>query len=333
MSFVLKTLRLRAALTATVAALVLAACGSTADDDTADEGWSFTSGDGKTYTAETTPKRIIAGAEAAAALLAHGIKPVGVYLNQPLEDTKALQGADLEGVQILGETWGKIDAEKAAALRPDLIVTGYWTTEGAYGGFEEGVEESSKKVAKLAPVVGPVADQSVEKMLDGFEELSGTLGADLDAEEIAEDKETFEEAKARFRETVKDSGVNVLAVSPADDMLYVAVPEHAAELADFSRYGLDLTVPDSPNPDFTYWEYLSWEKADKYQPDLLLVDDRTYEQAMKTVAGQPTWTKIKAAEAGAIAPWPAFWISTYRDYAEQLDLLAAAVEKADPDLA
>jgi iron complex transport system substrate-binding protein len=328
------TLRPRALLLAATAALVLAACGS-ADDDRAASGeaWSYTSGDGETYTADEVPTRIIAQAEAAAALIAHGIKPVGIFLSQPLEDTKSLEGVDLDGIEIIGETWGKIDAEKAAALRPDLIVSGYWTTEKAYGGLENGVEESSKKVGTLAPVVGPVADQSVEEMLDGFEELSATLGADLDAPEIAADKRAFEDARDRFQETVAQAdGLTAMAVSPAADVLYVAVPKHSAELADFSRYGLDIIVPKDPDPDFSYWENLSWENADRYQPDLVLMDDRTLEQSTETAEKQPTWRKIEAVEAGAVTPWPAYWISTYRDYAEQLDRLGDAVEKADPDL-
>jgi ABC-type Fe3+-hydroxamate transport system substrate-binding protein len=71
--------------------------------------------------------------------MSFSIKPVGVYLNERLEDSKALKGVDLEGIEILGETWGQIDVERAAALRPDLIVSAYWPVESAYGGFEEGV--------------------------------------------------------------------------------------------------------------------------------------------------------------------------------------------------
>ena len=327
-------MRLRPLVLATAAsALVLAACGSSDDPASDGGGWTYTSGDGKTYTADEVPSRIIAQDSAAAALISHGIKPVGIFLSQPLEDTKALEGLDVSGIEILGETWGTIDAEKAAQLRPDLIVSGYWTTESAYGGLEDGVEESAKKVATLADVVGPVADRSVEEMLDGFEELSASLGADVDSGEIAEHKATFEQAKARFENAVKEKeGLSVLAVSPSEETLYVAVPEHSAELADFTTYGLDITVPDSPDPDFPYWENLSWENADKYQPDLVLVDDRTFDASMETAEAQPTWDSIKAVDEGAVVAWPAFWMSTYQSYAEQLDLLSDAVEAADPDL-
>ena len=74
-------------LVAAAATLVLAACGSGDDTDSSGPAWTYTSGDGKTYTADEVPTRIIAQDSAAAALISHGIKPVGMYLSQPLEDT------------------------------------------------------------------------------------------------------------------------------------------------------------------------------------------------------------------------------------------------------
>ena len=320
---------------ATLAAgLLLSACGSGDADDTGDaEAWSYKSGDGKTYTADGTPKRIIAQGEAAAALISFGIKPVGIYSSDPVETNASLKNLDLTGIEILGETWGEIDVEKAAALKPDLIVSAYWPAEKAYGGLENGVQEGSKKVAELADVVGPAMGDSTVGVVEGFEELAETLGADLDAPSVAKDKEAFEAARDRFKATVagKD-GLTTMAVSPAEDLLYVAVPEHASELMDFRSWGLDVLIPNDPDKDFPYWENLSWENADKYQPDMVLFDDRTYDASMATAEKQPTWKQIKAVEAGQVVSWPAFWMHTYQDYAEQLDLLSDAIEKIDPSL-
>jgi iron complex transport system substrate-binding protein len=47
---------------------------------------------------------------------------------------------------------------------------------------------------------------------------------------------------------------------------------------------------------------------------------------------QPTWRTIKAVEAGAVVSWPAYWIHTYKAYAEQLDQLAAEIENARTDI-
>ena len=82
---------------------------------------------------------------------------------------------------MLGETWGKIDVEKAATLRPDLIVGDWWPAEKAYSGMEDGVEEKSKKIAELAPVVGPSQGDSIVELIEGYEKLAESLGADVDA--------------------------------------------------------------------------------------------------------------------------------------------------------
>jgi len=323
-------------LSSVAAALVLAGCGSSSDsasEASAGEGWSYESGDGKTYTADSTPKRIIAQGEAAAALISFGIKPVAIYSNDPIETNKSLKDLDLSGIKILSETYGQIDAETAAGLKPDLIVSSYWPLEKAYGGFESGVDDSAKKVQKLADVVGPAEGDSVETKLEGYEELAISLGADPAGGTIAADKATFQTAVERFKATVASKeGLTSLAVSPSEDLLYVAVPSEASELSDFERWGLDIMDPDSPDPDFAYWENLSWENADKYQPDFLLMDDRDAANSQKIADGQPTWQNIKAVKAGAVVPWPAYWIHTYKDYAAQLDELSDSIESIDPNL-
>ncbi|WP_375001537.1 ABC transporter substrate-binding protein [Aeromicrobium sp. CTD01-1L150] len=314
------------------ASLALTACGSSAGES-GEGAWEYTSGDGETYTADEVPTRILAQGEAAAALIAHGIKPVGIFANEPVEESKALEGVDLDGIEIVGEAWGDIDAEKAAGLEPDLIVSGWWPEDEAYSGFSEGVEADSRKVAELAPVVGPTYGESAVTTLEGYEDLAVSLGADAEEPAIVQAKEGFEQAKERFQKVVAEKDdLTAMGVSPADDLLYVAVPEKSAELTDFVEWGLDVIDPDTPFADYPYWENLSWENADKYQPDLILLDDRTYESSLKTAEKQPTWNKIKAADAGAITPWPAFWMSTYAQYAEQLDQLSDAIEKADADL-
>lgn len=325
------------AVAALLATTLLAACGSSSasDDDAEGSGpWSFTSGDGKTVKLDETPKRIIASGAEAAALMSFGIKPVGIYATGPVTDDPNLKDLDLSGIEILGETWGEIDVEKAASLKPDLIVADWWPAEKAYSGLEEGAKAASKKILDLAPIVGVSQGDSIEQLAEGYEELAGSLGADVDDPEIAKDKKAFQAALADFKKAVADKpGLSVLAVSPADDLLYVANPKYAPELLDFQDWGLDVINPDKPDKGFPYWENLSWENADKYQPDLLLIDDRAYDSTVKQGEKQPTWSNIKAAKAKAYVPWPAYWMHTYGDYAEQLAQLTAAIQKADAGLA
>ncbi|HEX2127603.1 MAG TPA: ABC transporter substrate-binding protein [Solirubrobacterales bacterium] len=325
---------LASALALIAAAAALSACGTEAESQ-ADAGgpWSFTDGSGATVELDSTPQRIIAHGHAAAALMSFGIRPVGIYADGPVESDPALKGLDLGGIEILGEAWGEIDVAAAARLNPDLIVADYWPVDDAYSGMEEGVKEESKKIADLAPVVGPAQSKSVVELIEGYEELAESLGADLEEEGVLAAKQRFEDAVAAFEEAAAAKpDLTALAVSPTNDLLYVAVPEHAPELLDMRRWGLEVIVPDNPDKGFPYWENLSWENADKYQPDLLLIDDRDYAASMRAAERQPTWDSLTAADAGSTVKWPAFWLHTYDDYAEQLELLTAAVEKAESDI-
>jgi iron complex transport system substrate-binding protein len=42
---------------------------------------------------------------------------------------------------------------------------------------------------------------------------------------------------------------------------------------------------------------------------------------------------MKAAEAGQVADWPAFWLRNYAAYARELGKLTAAINAADAHLA
>jgi iron complex transport system substrate-binding protein len=318
-------------------ALALGACGSDSDAGSAqaaDSGpWKFTDGSGETVELNSTPTRIIAHGHAAAALMSFGIRPVGIYADTPIEDDPGLKDLDLEGIEVLGETWGEIDVAKAATLNPELIVADWWPLDEAHSGVEEGVKEESKKIAELAPMVGSSQGDSIVELIEGYEELAKSLGADLEAEDVVEQKDRFSDAVAAFEEAAAEKpDLTALAVSPTNDLLYVAVPKHAPELLDFRRWGLDVIVPDNPDKGFPYWENLSWENADKYQPDLLLIDDRGYPGNLRQAEKQPTWDSIQAAVEGSEVPWPGYWIHTYADYAEQLEALTAAIEEADPTI-
>jgi iron complex transport system substrate-binding protein len=101
-------------------------------------------------------------------------------------------------------------------------------------------------------------------------------------------------------------------------------------LTDFRNWGLDVITPDNID-EHGYFENLSWENADKYQTDLILVDNRSA-ATMETALAQPTWTTMKAAAAGAVTDWPAYWLRNYGAYAAELDKLTAAINAADENL-
>jgi iron complex transport system substrate-binding protein len=325
---------LATALTSALAAAVtLTGCASAAPEEAAagGEAWSYTSGDGKTYAADEVPTRIIANSYAAKVLMEFGIRPVGIYTDGDIESDVGLQGADFDGIEIIGQEWGKIDVEKAAGLAPDLIVGDWWPAEEAYSGLEDGVEESSKKLAELAPVVGAAQGDSIVDLIEGYAELAESLGADTSV--IDEQRAEFDAAVEEFKAAVAEKpGLTALAISPYDDTYAVAVPEYAPELLDLQSWGLQVIDPTTPDPDFPYWESLSFENADTYQPDVLLFDDRNYPANQETLDAQPIARDITAYAAGSYTTWPAYWLHTYPDYTEQLRNLTEFVNGADENL-
>jgi iron complex transport system substrate-binding protein len=289
--------------------------------------WTYTDGTGQTVTLDEVPTRIIASQDAAAGLIPLGIRPVAIYADSPVAEAKALQGLDLTGIEIIGQAWGEVDIEKAAALAPDVVIAEYWPLDAAWSGGEAVVDALSP----LAPITGVTQGDSILTLIEDYEALATSLGADLSKPEIAADKAAFETSLAAFKAaTAAKPDLTALAVWAGPDALYVAATAGAAELMDFKAWGLNLIDPEVAD-DRGYWETLSWENADKYQPDLILVDNRQA-STIETAKAQPTWTLMKAAEAGAVTDWPAFWLRNYRAYASELDKLTSAINAADENL-
>jgi iron complex transport system substrate-binding protein len=290
--------------------------------------WTYTDGGGKTVTLPDVPKRIVAHANVAAGLIPLGIRPVGIYVDGPVKDDPSLRGLDLTGIEILGEAWGEIDIEKLAAAKPDLIIAEYWPLERAYSGMEAGAADSSL-IEQIAPVAGPIQGNSTVALIEDYEKLATLLGADLSDLAIAAEKAKFETSKAAFQAAVKAKpGLNALAVWAGTDALYVASAAGSAELSDFVSWGLNVISPEVAD-DRGYWETVSWETVDKYQPDLVLVDDRAGPATLAAAEAQPTWTTIRAVAKGQVGDWPAFWMRNYKVYAEQLDKLTATINATD----
>jgi iron complex transport system substrate-binding protein len=290
--------------------------------------WTYVDGAGKSVTLPEVPKRIVAHANVAAGLIPLGIRPVGIYVDGPVAEDPSLVGLDLTGIEILGEAWGEIDIEKLAAVQPDIIIAEYWPLEKAYSGMESGASDGTL-IEQIAPIAGPAQGDSTEGLIKEYEALAALLGADLSSPSIATDKAAFEASKGRFQSAVAAKpGLTVMAVSASQDALYVAEPKGASELADFQAWGLNLISPEIAD-DRGYWETLSWELADKHQPDLVIIDDRWGGSVKPILDSKPTWQSVRAAAAGQVAPWPAFWMRNYKVYAAELDKLTATITAAD----
>lgn len=301
--------------------VVSASCASTTAPEPAAEGWSFVDDRGQTITAPAVPQRVVAYTSSAGALWDLGIKAVGTFGPlSPVEGKPNPQSGNVDPAQVtnLGEEYGQADIEKLASLQPDLIVYGTWSPDA------EPTDEE-KKMAEVAPMVrinhgkGATLDRTIAR----YAELAASLGVDLNSPEISKDKADFEAASSRLRDwAASKPGVRISAVALATEMMYVAVPKDNADLAYYASLGLEMITPDSPNND-EFWEYLSWENADKYGADVIMWDTRSQavrpEQAIKDKA---SFAKLPAVEAGQLVRWDYVSPPSYKLQAKVLTTLA-----------
>ncbi|WP_204017226.1 ABC transporter substrate-binding protein [Sphaerimonospora thailandensis] len=292
--------------------------------------WSFTDDRKETVTAAATPSRVVAFTGTAAALADFGLdqKIVGVFGETKKADgTAEPQAGDLDvnKVTILGNVWGEFNIEKYAALRPELLVTHMYDP----GALWYVPDESKDKILKLAPTVAVnVARVPITEPIKRYAELAASLGADLDAPKVTEAKARFDAAAEKLRKAVAaNPGIKVMAASGSPDLLYASNPEVAADLKYFAELGVDFVKPDKLD-DGGYFESLSWENADKYHADLILLDARGTALQPDALAAKPAWAELPAVKANQITPWDSVPRFSYAGFAPQLENLATAIQNA-----
>lgn len=292
--------------------------------------WSFTDDRGETITADTTPSRIVAFTGTAAALVDLGLedKIVGVFGETTNQDgTPHPQAGDLDvdKVAILGNVWGEFNVEKYAALRPDLLVTHMYDP----GSLWYVPDESKDTILRVAPSVAiNVARVPILEPIQRYAELAEALGADLTSSAVTEAKARFEAAADSLREAVRaNPGIKVMAASGSQDLLYVSNPKVNTDLLFFAELGVDLVQPEKLDAG-GYYESLSWENADTYAADLILLDSRSTALQPDDLAAMPSWTRLPAVKADQITPWDSVPRFSYKGFAPNLERLAEAIRKA-----
>jgi iron complex transport system substrate-binding protein len=300
----------------------------TATTQAATDGeWSFTDDRGITITLPTRPERIIAQTTSAAILWDFGIRPVGVFGPSRLPDgTNDFQAGeiDFDSVELLGD-YGTLDLEKMVELDADLYV------DLTFGGDALWylTEDELGQVEAIVPTLGiSMQGISVLESINRFEELAASLGADLESPEVSAAKTEFEDAEEELKAAIAEKpGLSVLVVSPAVDTLYVASPDFMVDLHYFRDLGLDIVAPETDD----FWELLSWEQANKYPADLILVDARN-DQIVQEVEAVGTWESLPAVKADQLGPWYAGAPYSYARLAPMMVELAGIIREADADL-
>ncbi|MGW6273578.1 ABC transporter substrate-binding protein [Streptomyces sp. NPDC055060] len=309
---------------------LLSACGSEekSGKSPGSKPWSFKDDRGKTAKVGHTPKNIVAFVSTAAALHDYGVSCTGIFgPSKPVDGKPNPQAGDLDVGELtsLGESFDQFNIEKYATLEPDLLISNMFPAPALW--FVPA--DSTKKIEALAPTVGiNGARASLLEPLKRYTELAESLGADLETEKVRAAKARFDKAERTLRKAAKaNRGLKVLAMTGDADQMYVAVPDSYCDLNYFKDLGVEF-VEGKKSDDWGFWEFLSWENADKYHADLIMIDNRSSALPPKELAKKPTWALLPAVKAGQTVPWSMEERYSYAGYAPVLEQLAAAIEKS-----
>ncbi|MFF7328633.1 ABC transporter substrate-binding protein [Streptomyces sp. NPDC008150] len=329
-----------AAAGATGLGAALAACGGN-DDNTAGSGstaaagsgsWTFKDDRGTAVRAGHVPSDIVAFVGVAAALHDYGVGVKGVFGPTTTKDGKAdVQAGDMDvsKLTVLGNAWGQFNIEKYAALAPDLLVSTMFDDRGTLWYVPE---ESKKKILAVgAPTVGlSVYDRQLTEPLQRMLALADSLGGDVTSAPVTAAKKRFEDAAARLRAAAKAKpDIKVLAGSAADTIFYVSGTDLSVDLEYFKALGVNFVEPTDKDKTASggWYESLSWENADKYPADVIMMDNRTSAVQPADIT-EGTWKKLPAVRAGQVVARNPEPILSYDKCAPLLEDLAKAIEDA-----
>lgn len=289
--------------------------------------WTFTDDRGITVTLPSRPERIVAQTAAAAALWDYGIRPVGIFGPYRMEDGSPdfqAGNIDLDAVEYLGD-YGEMDLEKLVALQADVYVDfALYDDQLWYLG------DTEPRVKEIVPTIGiSMQGVSILQSIERFEELAGLLGADLSAPEVVEAKEEFAAAEADLKAAIEEKpDLRVLVISNSLDQIYIASPEWMTDLRYFADLGLDIVTHETED----FFESLSWEQANKYPADLILVDQRPGLLTQEQLNAIPTWTSLPAVQAGQVGPWYAGAPYSHHRFAPIMRELAEIIRNSRDDI-
>ncbi|MGV9554896.1 ABC transporter substrate-binding protein [Streptomyces sp. NPDC003401] len=320
---------------------VLAACGDddsksggskSTDDAAAKSGpWTFKDDRGTTVKLDGIPANIVAFTGVAAALFDYGIQVKGVFGPTRTTDGKAdVQAGDMDvsKVEVLGNVWDEFNVEKYAALAPDVLISTMFDDAGTLWYVPEA---SKDKIAKLAPSVGvSVYDRQLTAPLERVWELAESLGADMTAAKVTDAKKRFETAATRLRAAAKAKpDLKVMAGSASDQLFYVSGTNLSIDLEYFKSLGVNFIEPPESSKAVGggWYESLSWENVDKYQADIIMMDDRSSTIQPADIT-KPTWKQLPAVKAGQVIARSPEPILSYDKCVPLLETLAEALEKA-----
>ncbi|MEV4177575.1 ABC transporter substrate-binding protein [Nonomuraea sp. NPDC049709] len=296
--------------------------------------WTWSDDRGKNVSLPQRPQRVVAQSAAAAALWDFGVQPVAVFGPHKLKDggrDPEVGEVDISKVESIGNVWGEFNVEKYAAVQPDLLVSGMYLKNTLWYVPEQSLEA----VEAVAPTVGvQLSGKPLVQIIEKYGRLAAALGADPKAPAVVEAKNRFDAAGAALKTLAAEKpDLKVMIVTATPESLYVAyLPDHP-DLKYWGELGLNIVHPERPTEsEGGFWEVLSWENADKYQADVILVDARSQSMKIEEMAKKPTWAKLPAVKAGQLYPWHAAERYSYLGYAKVMEELKTNLDKSRDDV-
>lgn len=319
-----------------LAVAALAGCSAPAPQDSAG-GWTYVDDRGVEVRSETVPRRIIAQVSAAGALNDFGV-PVTATFGPLVRDdgTTEPEAGSIDPAavtDVTGPGYGELNLERAAALRPDLLVSGKYAE---FDGLWHLTAEQEARVREFVPTAGvEQSARSLPETITAYQELARSLGADVDSERIRADRARFDAAAERLRgigDRMRAQGRSILAVGGTKQEFFVVVPARNPDL-DYYVRELGLPIRTPANPDTAgggYFERLAWENAGAYTGDVLMWDTREASLPPERMKRNPVFAAQESVVRDRFVEWDAVAPFSYASYADIMTKLADQLEEHSP---
>ncbi|BAK37984.1 putative iron-siderophore ABC transporter substrate-binding protein [Microlunatus phosphovorus NM-1] len=262
--------------------------------------FSYTDARGKVVEFDLPATGIVAQSSVAATLLDFGYQVAGVYGDlKPVDGKLSYQAGDLDlsKVTVLADVYGEFDVEKLAAMNPQVVIDLMFVKDELW----YLPDDLLAKVEKVCPTIAmEMLDLGLVEIINDFAELSGKLGADLNAPLVTDAKKAFDDATAQAKEAIAAKpGLTVVGISRTADQVWITNANQAPDLAYWKSLGAKM-IDHGGKPD-TYFTEISYEQLDKFSADIIYDDSRAgYNEAADN---QPTWRALPAVRAGQVVAW------------------------------
>jgi iron complex transport system substrate-binding protein len=140
---------------------------------------------------------------------------------------------------------------------------------------------------------------SAADVIERTAELAGSLGVDLQSEEMAGLRSGFDRASAELTEAAAAGLTELPVAAYADEGFYMAKAPDDPSLRLYSEPGVQFVHPGGSG---YFWEVAGWETVSDHPSDVLLHSLRGA-MSPEEMATQPAYQLLPAVQAQQVHPW------------------------------